>query len=177
VIRNANGVGLKLTGAPGDYSSKVFSVANNTGYDVVVDPSSAGTFTLGGLSAAGGYTVKIRNASATHAITVAIPAGISYSTSTAGGAITVTTPATTLTIAGIVDGSRILIRRTDTLAVLVNAVVSGTSYAYSYNYTSADPVEIVIRKATGSPNYKQFRTTATLSASNVTLTASQELDE
>lgn len=176
-IRNANGVGVKLTAAPGDYSAKTFSVANNTGYDIVITPSSAGTFTLGGLSAAGGYTVKIRNASATHAITVAIPAGITYSTSTAGGSITVTTPATTLTIAGIVNGSRILIRRTDTLAVLVNDVVSGTSYAYSYNYSTADPIEIVLRKATGSPTYKQYRTTATLSASNVTLTASQELDE
>lgn len=177
VIRNANGVGIKLTAAPGDYSAKTFSVANNTGYDIVIDPASAGTFTLGGLSAAGGYTVKIRNASATHAITVAIPAGVTYSTSTAGGSITVSTPATTLTVAGIVNGSRILIRRTDTLAVLVNAVVSGTSYAYSYNYSTADPVEIVLRKATGSPTYKQYRTTATLTASNVTLTASQELDE
>jgi hypothetical protein len=55
--------------------------------------------------------------------------------------------------------------------------VSGTSYAYSYNYSTADPVEIVLRKATGSPNYKEFRTTATLTAVDVTLTAIQELDE
>jgi hypothetical protein len=82
-----------------------------------------------------------------------------------------------LTVSSIVSGSRILIRRNDTLAVLVNALVSGTSYVYFYTWTVDVPVTIVIRQATTAPYYQQWTTLATLSASNLTLTASQQPDQ
>jgi hypothetical protein len=82
-----------------------------------------------------------------------------------------------LTVSSIVSGSRILIRRNDTLAVLVNALVSGTSYVYPYTWTADVPVTIVIRQATTAPYYQQWTTLATLGASNLTLTASQQPDQ
>lgn len=83
----------------------------------------------------------------------------------------------TLTVGNIVNGSRILVRRTDTQAVIANQAVSGSSFAYSYTHTSDIPVEIVVRKATSSPFYQEWRTTTTLAASNNSQTANQQLDE
>jgi hypothetical protein len=76
-----------------------------------------------------------------------------------------------------VAGSRLLIRRTDTQAVLLNEAIAGTSRAYTYTHTANIPVEIVVRKATGSPAYQEWRTTATLTASGGAVTANQQLDE
>jgi hypothetical protein len=83
----------------------------------------------------------------------------------------------TLTITNIVAGSRLLVQRTDTSAVLVNAVVSGTSYPYSYTVSGSVPVAIVVRKASGSPTYQEWRTTTTLAGIDGALTANQQLDE
>jgi hypothetical protein len=83
----------------------------------------------------------------------------------------------TLTVSGIVSGSRLLLRRTDTGAVIANTAVTGTSYTYTYTYSADIPVEIVVRNATGSPAYQQWRTTTTLAASNNSQTANQLLDE
>jgi hypothetical protein len=81
------------------------------------------------------------------------------------------------TISGLVPGSRLLIRRTDTQAVLLNETVAATSRVYTYNYTADIPVEIVARKATGSPAYQEWRTTATLTSAGGAATANQQLDE
>lgn len=82
-----------------------------------------------------------------------------------------------LTVGGVVAGSRILIRRTDTQAVIVNQTVSGTTFTYAYTYSADIPVEIILRKATASPFYQEWRTTTTLTASNNNQTANQQLDE
>lgn len=83
----------------------------------------------------------------------------------------------TLTVNNIVAGSRILVRRTDTQAVLANQAVAGTSFGYTYTHTADIPVEIVVRKGTGSPTFQEWRTTTTLAASNNTQTANQQPDE
>jgi hypothetical protein len=83
----------------------------------------------------------------------------------------------TLTVSNIVSTSRILIRRTDTSAVIANQAVSGSSFQYSYTHTSDIPVEIIVRKATSSPFYQEWRTTTTLAASNNSQTANQPSDE
>jgi hypothetical protein len=87
-------------------------------------------------------------------------------------------PATsyTLTVSNIVSGSRLLLRRTDTNAVIDNVVVSTGTYTYNYIHTSDIPVEIVVRKATASPFYQEWRTTTTLTNSNNSQTANQLLD-
>lgn len=92
------------------------------------------------------------------------------------GAIYVPPTTATLTIDGIVSGSRILIRRTDTQAVLANAV-TGTSYAYSYTVSGSAPVEVILRKASASPNYQSWRAITTLAGVSTTITANQVLDE
>jgi len=83
----------------------------------------------------------------------------------------------TLAVSNIVAGSRILIRRTDTQVVLANQTVAGTSFGYTYTHTADVPVEIVVRKASVSPFYQEWRTTTTLTASNNSQAANQQLDE
>ena len=82
----------------------------------------------------------------------------------------------TLTVTNIVTDSRILVRRTDTLAVIANQAVTTGSFAYTYTHTVDIPIEIVVRKATSSPYYQEWRTTTTLSNSNNTQTANQLSD-
>lgn len=82
----------------------------------------------------------------------------------------------TLTVNNIVSGSRLLLRRTDTQAVIYNNI-PGTTFTHTYTHTSDIPVEIVVRKATTSPYYQEWSTTTTLSNSNNTQTANQLSDE
>ena len=82
----------------------------------------------------------------------------------------------TLTVSNIVSGSRLLLRRTDTQAVISNVTVTSGTFTYTYTHTSDIPVEIVVRKATTSPYYQEWRTTTTLTNSNNTQTANQLSD-
>ena len=82
----------------------------------------------------------------------------------------------TLTVSNIVNDSRILVRRTDTLAVISNQTVTGGTFTYNYIHTSDIPIEIVVRKATSAPFYQEWRTTTTLTNSNNSQTANQILD-
>jgi hypothetical protein len=83
----------------------------------------------------------------------------------------------TLTVSNIVTNSRLLLRRTDTQAVISNVAVTTGTFTYSYTHTADIPVEIVVRKATTAPFYQEWRTTTTLSNSNNNQTANQILDE
>lgn len=133
-VRNATAGGLQITGAAGNYATRVNAAfSNNTTYDIALGSGGAGTYVLSGISVVGSYTLKIRNDSATNAVTVEIPAGITYTTSTAGGSITVVTPAVyqSVTINGLVTGSRVYIYDTVTATVLANAVASGSSYTWT----------------------------------------------
>ena len=87
-------------------------------------------------------------------------------------------PATTYSyvVSNMVSGSRLLIRRTDTSAVLYNGI-PGTSYSYDYTYSSDIPTEIIVRNSTSAPYYQEWRTTATLGSASGGATANQQLDQ
>ena len=82
----------------------------------------------------------------------------------------------TFTVTNMVSGSRLLIRRTDTQAVLYNDI-PGTSYAYGYSVAGSIPIEAIVRKATSAPYYQEWRTTATLSGTDASVPANQASDE
>ena len=134
--------------------------------------STAGTYDLRGANISG--TLTLTNTSG-GAVTVQLQPGVTFVNS--GPSITVDNAVSaTLTIDGIVSGSRILIRRTDTQAVLANAI-AGTSYAYPYVVAGSVPVEIVLRNASGSPAYQPWRAVSTLAGVNATITAAQVSDQ
>lgn len=157
--------GVILRGTTGVYSPTLI--------DATVRFTSAGTYDLRNALITG--TITFENTSGSP-VTVQIDPAVSFVNS--GPNITVDNSiSVNLTISNIVIGSRVLIRRTDTSAVLYNNTTIGTSLIYTYTYTSNIPVEVVIRKATGSPAYQEWKTTTTLTSTNSSLTANQLLDE
>ena len=156
--------GIVVRGATGIYSPKLETAT--------VRFTAAGTYDLRGATISG--TLTLANTSG-GAVTVQLQPGVTFVNS--GPSITVDNAVSaTLTIDGIVSGSRILIRRTDTQAVLANAI-AGTSYAYAYVVAGAVPVEILLRNASGSPAYQPWRAVSTLAGVNATITAAQVSDE
>jgi hypothetical protein len=156
--------GIVVRGITGAYSPKLESAT--------VRFTAAGTYDLRNATISG--TLTVTNTSGGN-VTVQVQPSVTVVNS--GPNITVDNAVSaTLTIDGIISGSRILIRRTDTLAVLANAATS-TSYAYSYTVSGSVPVEIILRNASGTPAYQSWRTTTTLAGVNTTITANQVLDE
>ncbi len=142
-----------------------------------IEIAGNGTVTLENTTFSG-YSKPLNILATSGTVTINLAIGETSPTfDTAGAAVTFVRPQTTFTIGNIVSGSRLLIRRTDTQAVLLNETVSGNSRVYSYTYSVNIPVEIVLRKATGSTAYQEWRTTATLTAVGGAVNASQQLDE
>ena len=85
-------------------------------------------------------------------------------------------PATsTISLTNIVSGSRVLITRNDTHAVLYNDV-PGASLSLSTGYIGA--FTVIIRKASDSPYYREFQAGGTTVADQTTtIQALQQLDE
>jgi hypothetical protein len=132
--------------------------------------TTAGTYDMRGATISG--TLTLTNTSGGN-VTVQLQPSVTVVNS--GPNITVDqTVSATLTVSNCVSGSRILIRRTDTQAVLVNDVTT-TSYVYNYS-TASIPVEVVIRKASAAPYYQEWRTTLTLPTVNSAITANQITD-
>lgn len=145
-ILNADGEGLRFTGAPGNYSTRTMTFANGTGYDLLIDPSYAGTFNFSGVTVDPAYTLKVRNLSPTHAITVQLPTGTLYEASTAGGTITIDAPAivATASVIGMTVGSRLQVYNVTKATEVVNAIQAGTSWSLEYaNGTTFSAGDIV----------------------------------
>lgn len=141
--------------------------------NVVIDATAASVFSVVGSTITIKSSAFVGNLTTTGTITLANGATFTGARTDATGTIT----SASLTVNNVVNGSRLLIRRTDTQATLVNQTVSGTSFVYAYSHTTNIPVEIVVRKATGSPAYQEWRTTTTLTAVSASVTANQVLDE
>ena len=157
--------GIVVRGTTGAYSPKLESAT--------VRFTTAGTYDLRGATISG--TLTVTNTSG-GAVTVQVQPSVTVVN--VGPNITVDNAVSaTLTITNLVNNSRLLIRRTDTQAVLVNTLVAGTSYPYAYTVSGSVPVVVVARNASGSPAYQEWSTTTTLSGSNASLTANQQPDE
>lgn len=125
-----------------------------------------------------GYTKPINVLATTGTVTIELDLSDTQPAfDTAGATVAFTKPQSSFTINNIVANSRLLIRRTDTQEVLVNEIISGTSKTYTYIHLADIPVEIVLRKATGSPTYQEWKTIATLTGTGGSVTANQQLDE
>lgn len=175
VIRNGTH-GLKVIGAAAIYSNLDLSLGGASTYDLQVGSGGAGTYTLPDLSAT--TTLKIRNDSAVNAVIVEIPAGIAYTTSTAGGTIAVQTPSALLDadITTIVSGSTLRIFN-ETTGLEVYAVVgTGTSYASTTTSGVDYNVGDVVRVDLAKPGYQDFSGRAIVSTAGWSVIAEQEVN-
>ncbi len=81
----------------------------------------------------------------------------------------------TLTVVGLVTGSRIRMTRRDTGAVLLNEAEAGGSVALSTDYQGL--IDIEARKASATPFYQPWVAVADMSLGNTTITALQVRDD
>lgn len=180
IVRNATAGGLTIVGAPGNYATKLDATfSNNAVYDIAMGSGGAGTYILMGAKVNSGYTLKLHNNSATNDITVEISPGITYSTSTAGGAITVVAAPATLTIAANISlvGAEIRIYDLDnspagSLGTELSGTESAPSATYAYAGTGGNLVWLQILAA----GYEEFGQELTLPTTSTTFTAILRLD-
>lgn len=169
VIRN--GAGLEVTSGPGDYSALTPRFAGNT-RDITVGAGGAGTYTLTGVQSSA--PLKIHNASAVNAVTVVIPRGMAYSTTTAGGSITVTTPVLNVTISApaLIAGSRVQLYDVGAQSELLNTELPGVGLAHVVPYT----VDKAIRLRADHNTKLPLEVAGMLTASGLTFLDVQEED-
>ena len=129
-------------GAAGTY---VFSA---TSAIVSMTPTAPGTYALGGCTFSG--TIDLRNTSGTHAITVELSGGVSYTTANnTGAAITISTPQVyqSVTLSGGAAGSRVQIYDTTSSTELYNGVPSSWPHVWTDSVAAAADRAIRIRVA------------------------------
>ncbi len=163
------GDGIQIEAAPGDYSALDIRFTNNVGTDITIDPPSAGTYNLSGISVSTGYALKIHNASVTNAITVQIPGGITTNTTTAGGTITVESAPTTVTVQAQVSlvGAQIRIYDRDNTpagseGTEIAGIASNPSSTFAFSTDAANDVSVQIFLA----GYEEFLQLYTVPNSN-----------
>lgn len=178
IFRNlsATSKGLHIISGAGNYSGVTATfAASNSGDDITLGAGGAGTYVLTGISTSGGHTINIHNDSATNAVTVEIPAGVLYTTSTAGGSITVSAPSTTYTLQlpNIIDGSRYQIYNVTQDTELTNDTVTGgggidETYTLSTDYNASDVGRIRVTYVSGTSAKQEYSTTFTFGATTTT---------
>lgn len=124
---------------------------------VSMTPAAPGTYNMASTNFTG--TVDLRNTTA-HAITVQLPSGAAYTTANnVGGAITVTLPATyqSVTVNGLVVGSRVQIYDLTSNTELANAVAVASTYTWTDSVTASASRAIRLRVAyVSGATAKQF---------------------
>jgi hypothetical protein len=107
----------------------------------------------------------------TYTVVIGSGGSISGRYSDANGAVVAAT------VTGIVPGSRILIRRTDTNVTMANAIVAGASYSINVQTATAVPISVDVRKASSAPYYQPWATTGSIDpVGGFTATANQQPD-
>lgn len=176
VIRDAVASGLKILGGAGNYALLYVALNNPAAdYDVELGSGGAGVYDLGGITVPSGYTLKLRNNSATNAVTVAIPVGMAYSTSTAGGSIAISTPTVYVDIEApaLIAGSRVQLYSITDSAEIYNDVLAGAGFALTLAYTENKTVRLRADHATKLP----LETLGLLTTSGLTFLDVQTEDE
>lgn len=173
LIRGAKATALKILSGPGVYSGLSLKIDSATAtYDIELGSGGAGTYDLSNISVPPGYTLRLRNNSAANAVTIKLAAGITYSESTAGGAISTTVQATTVTLTGLPVGCDVVILTAGTSTILDQAdQIAGTTYAYQYTGTPLVDIGLI------KPGYKpRYLRGVQLAITSATLPVSLEID-
>ena len=165
--------GLVITDAPAVLGFNVF-FNDNTTHDIELGSGGAGTYELPNISVASGYTLKLHNNSATNAIVVEIPSGITHTETTAGGTISVIAAPTTTTYtnSSLADGTTILVRNitTSTTVSYTASLATGTGYSIALvkdtDYTAGDEIQVRISRK-GTTTYYTERTDRIITGSGI----------
>lgn len=147
--------GIKLLAGPGDYSALEMRFGGIAVHDIQIGTGGAGTYDLSGVTVRTGDTLKIHNDSAND-ISVILPPGTTYTTTTDGGAIAVISPPTTYTLQmpNIQQYSRVQIYNATSGAELLNDVVGSGGVNHTMisgvDYTAGDTGRVRVAYQSGA---------------------------
>ncbi len=146
-------------------------------YNVVIDATAAQAFALSGNTITIKASIYTGDMTTTGVITLANGAEFIGTRTDANGTIA---PPKTVSITGIVAGSRLQIYNVTTDTEIVNQIVAGTSYAATYNegtgYTEGDVVRVRLAYNSGATAKLPFTGQAIVGSTGWALLASQQDD-
>lgn len=162
--------GIKLLAGPGDYSALEMRFGGIAVHDIQIGSGGAGTYDLSGVTVRAGDTLKIHNDSAND-ISVILPPGTTYTTTTDGGAIAVISPPTTYTLQmpNIQQHSRVQIYNATSGAELLNDVVGAGGVNHTMisgvDYTAGDTGRVRVAYQSGAVAFDPIELEFTFSES------------
>lgn len=137
--------------------------------------NTAGTYNFSNVTVTGDVT----NADGTGNALVQLGGGSSATTSepgTGNGEVDLS-QVVTITLSGLVPGSSVHVENTTDSVVLFNETESTSEFSDTVSYTSDKAILVRVRNHDGSPYYKTFTTTGTLTSSGYSTVINQLLDE
>lgn len=176
LIRGATTTALKILSGAGVYAGLALKLDSAAAtYDIELGGGGAGTYELLNISVPPGYSLKLRNNSAVNAIGVKIPVGMAYTTSTAGGGITVSVPVVTVNVnaAALVAGSRVQLYNVTDGVEMLNTVLPSAGLTYSGAYAGNKVVRLRADHASKLP----LETAGVLTASGLSFLDVQAEDD
>ena len=147
-----------------------------TGCDRGLSFSGPGPFTLNGINVTGN-TVDIQVNSALDVIVNTVNGAGAGTIENIGAGTASIVSAAPITLTGIVPGSRVHIRDMTNGVNLFNQISAGATFLESVNYAGDITLRIRVRNASGSPRYKPVEVTETLTATGLSRSINQVLDE
>lgn len=165
-----------------NFSNISDTVFQQTGAGHAIEITATGTYTFDALSFDGFGADGTNNAAIYNnsggAVTINITNGGDTPTIRNGtGASTTVENAVSITLNGLIAGSRVYIRDTTNSIDLFNEVEATTTFADSYSYAGDINILVRVRNASGATKYKPFQTTGQITSTGFALTVNQELDE
>ena len=173
-LSSATSDGIYIDDVGGTYTQSVNFRASNLGNDITINPALNGTYDFPNISIEAGHTLALRNDSPTFDIDVGIPVGIPFTTSTAGGAINVTTPPIVITLSApnlIDDTNVLLINNTQATELDASTVTGGTGYSINLTlgieYALSDELILLAGYQQGGTAKEIFRFSALAGTENI----------
>jgi len=147
-----------------------------------IEITATGTYTLDATSFVG-FGANATSSAAVHnnsggLVTLNIVNGGGTPTILNGaGASTTLNNAVPIVLSGLIAGSRVYIANVTDSLVLFNTTEGTTSFSTSVNFAEEKSLLIRVRNSSGSPIYKTYEATGTLTSNGFTLNVNQELDQ
>lgn len=179
----ANSALVMAGGTVGNYRFE-FSIDKNDGNDFSAMTASSYTAAglgtalnaLTGINAQLGFKLKLKVSTTTANTTAITSMYLVTTSSTTAQDYQYPLDVSTLTVDGLVTGSRLVAKQAAGGTLIANLAESGGAVTFTTDYTGSIAIEV--RKASGSPNYIPWNTVVTpVVGGTVTATALQQLDE
>lgn len=156
-----------------------YQIDTGSGYGGTWKTLNASNLSGETISATAGFKLKIRiTVNAANSSNALTGLQIAMTTDSTSQQTQYPLDSATVTLTGVVDGSRYRIERSSNGALIADGTISGTSVSKSF---SADDfpfdIDVIVRKSSSAPKYRPYSITTSFPATGVSIPVSQEADD